>query len=151
MFLNFKHDLIVYNDSLGEINLTDYYINSISIEATPIRLTTTTTIFESYNLVLANDILKIDIENLSIINESSFLFILDFMKTITYNKNEIEMLKIEMYNNYNNTMKYKELNKRMEKLDMINSNLFNTFKDKFLFSFETDFENFITLYIKSEK
>lgn len=150
MFLNFKHDLIVYNDSLGEINLANYYINSISIEATPIRLTTTT-IFESYNLVLANDILKIDIENLSIINESSFLFILDFIKTITYNKNEIEMLKIEMHNNYNNTMKYKELNKRMEELDTINSNLFNTFKDKFRFSFETDFENFITLYIKSEK
>lgn len=151
MFLNFKHNLIVYNDSLGEINLANYYINSISIEATPIRLTTTTTIFESYNLVLANDILKIDIENLSIINESSFLFILDFIKTITYNKNEIEMLKIEMHNNYNNTMKYKELNKRMEELDTINSNLFNTFKDKFRFSFETDFENFITLYIKSEK
>lgn len=150
MFLNFKRDLIVYNDDLGEINLADYYINSISIEATPIRLTTTT-IFENYNLVLANDILKIDIENLSIINESSFLFILDFMKTIIYNKNEIEMLKIEMYNNYNDTTKYKELNKRMEKIDMINSSLFNAFKDKFHFSFETDFENFITLYIKSEK
>lgn len=150
MFLNFKHDSIVYNDNLGEINLADYYINSISIEATPIRLTTTT-IFESYNLVLANDILKIDIENLSIINESSFLFILDFIKTITYNKNEIEMLKIEMHNSYNDTMKYKELNKRMEKLDMVNSNLFNTFKDNFNFSFETDFENFIILYIKSEK
>lgn len=150
MFLNFKHNSIVYNDNLGEINLADYYINSISIEATPIRLTTTT-IFESYNLVLANDILKIDIENLSIINESSFLFILDFIKTITYNKNEIEMLKIEMHNNYNDTMKYKELNERMEKLDMINSSLFNAFKDKFRFNFETDFENFITLYIKSEK
>lgn len=150
MFLNFKRDLIVYNDSLGEINLADYYINSISIEATPIRLTTTT-IFENYNLVLANDILKIDIENLSIINESSFLFILDFMKTIIYNKNEIEMLKIEMYNNYNDTMKYKELNKRMEKLDTINSSLFNDFKDRFRFSFEADFENFIILYIKSEK
>ena len=150
MFLNLKRDLIVYNDSLGEINLANYYINSISIEATPIRLTTTT-IFESYNLVLANDILKIDIENLSIINESSFLFILDFMKTITYNKNEIEMLKIEMHNNHNDTMKYKELNERMEKLDTINSNLFNTFKNKFLFSFESDFENFITLYVKSEK
>lgn len=61
------------------------------------------------------------------------------------------MLKIEMYNNYNDTMKYKELNKRMEKLDTINSNLFNTFKNKFNFSFESDFENFITLYIKSEK
>lgn len=151
MFLNFKHDLIVYNDNLGEINLADYYINSISIEATPIRLAITTTIFENYNLVLANDILKIDIEDLIIINESSFLFILDFMKTITYNKNEIEMLKIEMHNNYNNTMKYKELNKKMEKLDIVNSNLFNTFKDKFRFSFETDFENFITLYIKNEK
>lgn len=151
MFLNFKHDLIVYNDNLGEINLADYYINSISIEATPIRLAITTTIFENYNLVLANDILKIDIEDLIIISESSFLFILDFMKTITYNKNEIEMLKIEMHNNYNNTMKYKELNKKMEKLDMVNSNLFNTFKDKFRFSFETDFENFITLYIKNEK
>lgn len=150
MFLNFKHDSIVYNDNLGEINLANYYINSISVEATPIRLTTTT-IFESYNLVLANDILKIDIENLSIINESSFLFILDFMKKITYNKNEIEMLKIEMHNNHNNTMKYKELNERMEKLDMVNSNLFNTFKDNFNFSFETDFENFIILYIKSEK
>lgn len=150
MFLNFKHNLIVYNDSLGEINLANYYINSMSVEATPIRLTTTT-IFESYNLVLANDILKIDIEDLSIISEDSFLFILDFIKTITYNKNEIEMLKIEMYNNHNNTTKYKELNKRMEKLDTINSNLFNTFKDKFLFSFETDFENFIILYIKSEK
>lgn len=150
MFLNFKRDLIVYNDDLGEINLADYYINSISIEATPIRLTTTT-IFENYNLVLANDILKIDIENLSIINESSFLFILDFMKTIIYNKNEIEMLKIEMYNNYNDTMKYKELNKKMKKIDMINSNLFNTLKDKFNFSFEADFENFIILYIKSEK
>ena len=150
MFLNFKHDLIVYNDSLGEINLANYYINSISIEATPINLITTT-IFESYNLVLTNDILKIDIENLSIINESSFLFILDFIKTITYNKNEIEMLKIEMHNNHNNTMKYKELNKKMEELDTINSNLFNTFKDKFYFSFETDFENFIILYIKSEK
>lgn len=150
MFLNFKHDLIVYNDSLGEINLADYYINSMSVEATPIRLTTTT-IFENYNLVLANDILKIDIENLSIINEDSFLFIIDFIKTITYNKNEIEKLKIEMYNNHNNTMKYKELNERMEKLDTINSNLFNTFKDKFRFNFETDFENFITLYIKSEK
>lgn len=150
MFLNFKHDSIVYNDNLGEINLADYYINLISIEATPIRLTTTT-IFESYNLVLANDILKIDIENLSIINESSFLFILDFMKTIIYNKNEIEMLKIEMYNNYNDTMKYKELNKKMKKIDMINSNLFNTLKDKFNFSFEADFENFIILYIKSEK
>ena len=150
MFLNFKHNLIVYNDSLGEINLADYYINSISIEATPINLITTT-IFESYNLILTNDILKIDIEDLSIISEDSFLFILDFMKTITYNKNEIEMLKIEMYNNYNDTMKYKELNEKMEKLDTINSNLFNTFKDKFLFSFETDFENFITLYIKSEK
>ena len=150
MFLNFKHDLIVYNDSLGEINLADYYINSISVEATPIRLITTT-IFESYNLILTNDILKIDIEDLSIISEDSFLFILDFIKTITYNKNEIEMLKIEMYNNYNNTIKYKELNERMEKLDMINSDLFNTFKDKFLFSFETDFENFIILYIKSEK
>ena len=56
-----------------------------------------------------------------------------------------------MHNNHNNTMKYKELNERMEKLDMINSNLFNTFKDKFNFSFESDFENFITLYIKSEK
>lgn len=151
MFLNFKHDLIVYNDNLGEINLVDYYINSISIEATPIRLAITTTIFENYNLVLANDILKIDIEDLIIISESSFLFILDFIKTITYNKNEIEMLKIEMHNNYNNTMKYKELNKKMEKLDMVNSNLFNTFKDKFRFSFETDFENFITLYIKNEK
>lgn len=151
MFLNFKHDLIVYNDNLGEINLADYYINSISIEATPIRLAITTTIFENYNLVLANDILKIDIKDLIIISESSFLFILDFMKTITYNKNEIEMLKIEMHNNYNNTMKYKELNKKMEKLDMVNSNLFNTFKDKFRFSFETDFENFITLYIKNEK
>ena len=150
MFLNFKHNLIVYNDNLGEINLADYYINSISIEATPINLITTT-IFESYNLILTNDILKIDIENLSIISEDSFLFILDFIKTITYNKNEIEMLKIEMYNNYNNTIKYKELNERMEKLDMINSDLFNTFKDKFLFSFETDFENFIILYIKSEK
>lgn len=150
MFLNFKHNLIVYNDSLGEINLADYYINSISIEATPINLITTT-IFESYNLILTNDILKIDIEDLSIISEDSFLFILDFIKTITYNKNEIELLKIEMYNNYNNTMKYKELNERMEKLDTVNSNLFNTFKDKFLFSFETDFENFITLYIKSEK
>lgn len=52
MFLNFKHDLIVYNDNLGEINLADYYINSISIEATPIRLAITTTIFENYNLVL---------------------------------------------------------------------------------------------------
>ena len=61
------------------------------------------------------------------------------------------MLKIEMYNNYNDTMKYKELNERMEKLDTVNSNLFNTFKDKFLFSFESDFENFIILYIKSEK
>lgn len=150
MFLNFKHNLIVYNDNLGEINLADYYINSISIEATPIRLTTTT-IFESYNLILTNDILKIDIEDLSIISEDSFLFILDFIKTITYNKNEIEMLKIEMYNNYNDTMKYKELNEKMEKLDMINSDLFNTFKDKFLFSFESDFENFIILYIKSEK
>lgn len=150
MFLNFKYDSIVYNDNLGEINLADYYINLISIEATPINLITTT-IFENYNLVLANDILKIDIENLSIINESSFLFILDFMKKITYNKNEIEMLKIEMHNSYNDTMKYKELNKRMEKLDTINSNLFNTFKNKFNFSFESDFENFITLYIKSEK
>lgn len=150
MFLNFTHNLIVYSDSLGEINLADYYINSISIEATPINLITTT-IFESYNLILTNDILKINIEDLSIISEDSFLFILDFIKTITYNKNEIEMLKIEMYNNYNDTMKYKELNERMEKLDMINSNLFNTFKDKFLFSFESDFENFITLYIKSEK
>lgn len=150
MFLNFKHNLMVYNDSLGKINLADYYINSISIEATPINLITTT-IFESYNLILTNDILKIDIEDLSIISEDSFLFILDFIKTITYNKNEIELLKIEMYNNYNNTMKYKELNEKMEKLDIINSNLFNTFKDKFLFSFETDFENFITLYIKSEK
>lgn len=149
MFLNFKHNLIVYNDSLGEINLADYYINSISIEATPINLITT--IFESYNLILTNDILKIDIEDLSIISEDSFLFILDFIKTITYNKNEIEMLKIEMYDNYNNTMKYKELNKKMEKLDMINSDLFNTFKNKFCFSFESDFENFITLYIKSEK
>lgn len=151
MFLNFKHDLIVYNDDLGEINLADYYINSISIEATPIRLTTTTTIFESYNLVLANDILKIDIRDLSNISEDSFLFIIDFIKVITYNKNEIEMLKIEMHNNHNNIMKYKELNERMEKLDIINSNLFNTFKNKFNFSFETDFENFITLYIKSEK
>ena len=150
MFLNFKHNLIVYSDNLGEINLANYYINSMSVEATPIRLTTTT-IFENYNLVLTNDILKIDIENLSIINESSFLFILDFIKTITYNKNKIELLKIEMYNNYNDTMKYKELNERMEKLDMINSNLFNAFKDKFRFNFETDFENFITLYIKSEK
>lgn len=150
MFLNFKHNLIVYNDNLGEINLADYYINSISIEATPINLITTT-IFESYNLILTNDILKIDIEDLSIISEDSFLFILDFIKTITYNKNEIEMLKIEMYNNYNNTMKYKELNKKMEKLDTINSNLFNIFKNKFRFSFETDFENFIILYIKSEK
>lgn len=145
MFLNFKHDSIVYNDNLGEINLTDYYINSISAEAT----------VEGYNLVLnlvlANDILKIDIRDLSNISESSFLFILDFIKTITYNKNEIELLKIEMYNNYNDTTKYKELNKRMEKLDTINSSLFNTFKDKFHFSFETDFENFITLYIKSEK
>lgn len=145
MFLNFKRYSIVYNDNLGEINLADYYINSISVEAT----------VEGYNLVLnlvlTNDILKIDIENLIIISESSFLFILDFMKTITYNKNEIEMLKIEMHNNYNNTMKYKELNKKMEKLDMVNSNLFNTFKDKFRFSFETDFENFITLYIKNEK
>ena len=150
MFLNFKHDLIVYNDSLGEINLADYYINSISIEATPINLITTT-IFESYNLILTNDILKIDIEDLSIISEDSFLFIIDFIKTITYNKNKIEMLKIEMYNNYNDTMKYKELNERMKKLDMINSNLFNAFKNKFYFSFETDFENFIILYIKSEK
>ena len=150
MFLNFKHNLIVYNDSLGEINLADYYINSISIEATPINLITTT-IFENYNLILTNDILKIDIKDLSIISEDSFLFILDFIKTITYNKNKIELLKIEMYNNYNNTMKYKELNERMEKLDTVNSDLFNTFKDKFLFSFETDFENFITLYIKSEK
>ena len=150
MFLNFKHNLIVYNDNLGEINLADYYINSISIEATPINLITTT-IFESYNLILTNDILKIDIENLSIISEDSFLFILDFIKTITYNKNKIEMLKIEMYNNYNDTMKYKELNKRMEKLDTVNSNLFNAFKDKFYFSFESDFENFIILYIKSEK
>lgn len=150
MFLNFKHNSIVYNDNLGEINLADYYINSISIEATPINLITTT-IFENYNLVLTNDILKIDIEDLNNINEDSFLFIIDFMKTITYNKNEIEMLKIEMHNNYNNTMKYKELNKKMEKLDMVNSNLFNTFKDKFRFSFETDFENFITLYIKNEK
>lgn len=150
MFLNFKYDSIVYNDNLGEINLADYYINLISIEATPINLITTT-IFENYNLVLANDILKIDIENLSIINESSFLFILDFMKKITYNKNEIEMLKIEMYNNYNDTTKYKELNKRMEKIDMINSSLFNDFKDRFRFSFEADFENFIILYIKSEK
>ena len=150
MFLNFKHNLIVYNDSLGEINLADYYINSISIEATPIRLTTTT-IFENYNLILTNDILKIDIEDLSIISEDSFLFIIDFIKTITYNKNKIEMLKIEMYDNHNDTMKYKELNKRMEKLDMINSDLFNTFKNKFCFSFESDFENFITLYIKSEK
>lgn len=145
MFLNFKHDSIVYNDNLGEINLTDYYINSISAEAT----------VEGYNLVLnlvlANDILKIDIRDLSNISESSFLFILDFIKTITYNKNEIEMLKIEMYNNYNDTTKYKELNKRMEKIDMINSSLFNAFKDKFHFSFESDFENFITLYIKSEK
>lgn len=145
MFLNFKHDSIVYNDNLGEINLTDYYINSISVEAT----------VEGYNLVLnlvlANDILKIDIKDLSNISEDSFLFIIDFMKTITYNKNEIEMLKIEMHNNHNNTIKYKELNERMEKLDTINSNLFNTFKDKFNFSFETDFENFITLYIKSEK
>lgn len=145
MFLNFKHDSIVYNDNLGEINLTDYYINSISVEAT----------VEGYNLVLnlvlANDILKIDIKDLSNISEDSFLFIIDFMKTIAYNKNEIEMLKIEMYNNYNDTMKYKELNKRMEKLDTINSNLFNTFKNKFNFSFESDFENFITLYIKSEK
>ncbi len=150
MFLNFKHNLIVYNDSLGEINLADYYINSISIEATPINLITTT-IFESYNLILTNDILKIDIEDLSIISEDSFLFIIDFIKTITYNKNKIEMLKIEMYNNYNDTMKYKELNKRMEKLDTVNSNLFNAFKDKFYFSFESDFENFIILYIKSEK
>ena len=150
MFLNFKHNLIVYNDSLGEINLADYYINSISIEATPINLITTT-IFESYNLILTNDILKIDIEDLSIISEDSFLFILDFIKVITYNKNEIELLKIEMHNNYNDTMKYKELNKKMEKLDMINSDLFNTFKNKFCFSFESDFENFITLYIKSEK
>lgn len=150
MFLNFKHNLIVYNDSLGEINLADYYINSISMEATPINLITTT-IFESYNLVLANDILKIDIKDLSNISEDSFLFILDFIKTITYNKNEIELLKIEMYNNYNDTMKYKELNEKMEKLDTVNSNLFNAFKDKFRFSFETDFENFITLYIKSEK
>lgn len=149
MFLNFKHNLIVYNDSLGEINLADYYINSISIEATPINLITT--IFESYNLILTNDILKIDIEDLSIISEDSFLFILDFIKVITYNKNEIELLKIEMHNNYNDTMKYKELNKKMEKLDMINSDLFNTFKNKFCFSFESDFENFITLYIKSEK
>jgi hypothetical protein len=141
MFLNFKHYSIVYNDNLGEINLADYYINSISVEVT----------FESYNLVLTNDILKIDIKDLSNINEDSFLFIIDFMKTITCNKNEIEMLKIEIYNNYNNTMKYKELNERMEKLDMINSSLFNAFKDKFHFSFETDFENFITLYIKSEK
>lgn len=145
MFLNFKRYSIVYNDNLGEINLADYYINSISVEAT----------VEGYNLVLnlvlTNDILKIDIKDLIIISESSFLFILDFMKTITYNKNEIEMLKIEMHNNYNNTMKYKELNKKMEKLDMVNSNLFNTFKDKFRFSFETDFENFITLYIKNEK
>lgn len=150
MFLNFKHNLIVYNDNLGGINLADYYINSISIEATPINLITTT-IFENYNLILTNDILKIDIKDLINISEDSFLFIIDFMKTITYNKNEIEMLKIEMYNNHNNTMKYKELNKKMEKLDMINSSLFNTFKDKFLFSFESDFENFITLYIKSEK
>ena len=150
MFLNFKHNLIVYNDSLGEINLADYYINSISMEATPIRLTTTT-IFENYNLVLTNDILKIDIKDLSNISEDSFLFIIDFIKTITYNKNKIEMLKIEMYDNHNDTMKYKELNKRMEKLDMINSDLFNTFKNKFCFSFESDFENFITLYIKSEK
>lgn len=150
MFLNFKHNSIVYNDNLGEINLADYYINSISIEATPINLITTT-IFENYNLVLTNDILKIDIKDLNNINEDSFLFIIDFMKTITYNKNEIEMLKIEMHNNYNNTMKYKELNKKMEKLDMVNSNLFNTFKDKFRFSFEIDFENFITLYIKNEK
>lgn len=141
MFLNFKHYSIVYNDNLGEINLADYYINSISVEVT----------FESYNLVLTNDILKIDIKDLSNINEDSFLFIIDFMKTITCNKNEIEMLKIKIYNNYNNTMKYKELNERMEKLDMINSSLFNAFKDKFHFSFETDFENFITLYIKSEK
>lgn len=145
MFLNFKHDSIVYNDDLGEINLTDYYINSISVEAT----------VEGYNLVLnlvlTNDILKIDIKDLSNISEDSFLFIIDFMKTITYNKNEIEMLKIEMHNNYNDTTKYKELNERMEKLDTINSNLFNIFKDKFHFSFETDFENFITLYIKSEK
>ena len=150
MFLNFKHNLIVYNDNLGEINLADYYINSISIEATPINLITTT-IFENYNLILTNDILKIDIKDLINISEDSFLFIIDFMKTITYNKSKIEMLKIEMYDNYNNTMKYKELNKKMEKLDMINSSLFNTFKDKFLFSFESDFENFITLYIKSEK
>ena len=145
MFLNFKHNLIVYNDSLGEINLADYYINSISVEAT----------VEGYNLVLnlvlTNDILKIDIKDLSNISEDSFLFIIDFMKTITYNKNKIELLKIEMYNNYNNTMKYKELNEKMEKLDTVNSNLFNAFKDKFRFSFETDFENFITLYIKSEK
>ena len=145
MFLNFKHDSIVYNDNLGEINLTDYYISSISAEAT----------VEGYNLalnlVLANDILKIDIRDLSNINKSSFLFILDFIKTIAYNKNEIEMLKIEMYNNYNDTTKYKELNKRMEKIDMINSSLFNDFKDRFRFSFESDFENFITLYIKSEK
>lgn len=150
MFLNFKHNSIVYNDNLGEINLADYYINSISIEATPINLITTT-IFENYNLVLTNDILKIDIKDLNNINEDSFLFIIDFMKTITYNKNEIEMLKIEMYNNHNDTMKYEELNKRMEKLDTINSNLFNTFKDKFHFNFETNFENFITLYIKKEK
>ena len=141
MFLNFKHDLIVYSDNLREINLADYYINSISTEVT----------FEDYNLILANDILKIDIKDLINISEDSFLFIIDFMKTITYNKNKIEMLKIEMYDNYNNTMKYKELNKRMEELDTINSNLFNVFKDKFHFSFETDFENFITLYIKSEK
>lgn len=145
MFLNFKHNSIVYNDNLGEINLTDYYINSISVEAT----------VEGYNLVLnlvlTNDILKIDIKDLSNISEDSFLFIIDFIKTITYNKNEIELLKIEMYNNHNNTIKYKELNERMEKLDTINSSLFNTFKDKFLFSFESDFENFITLYIKSEK
>ena len=145
MFLNLKHDSIVYNDNLGEINLTDYYINSTSIKATA----------EGYNLVLnlilTNDILKIDIKDLSNISEDSFLFILDFVKTITYNKNEIELLKIEMYNNYNDTMEYKELNERMEKLDTINSNLFNTFKDKFHFSFETDFENFITLYIKNEK
>lgn len=145
MFLNFKSYSIVYNDNLGEINLTDYYINSISIEAT----------VEGYNLVLnlvlTNDILKIDIKDLSNISENSFLFIIDFIKTITYNKNEIELLKIEMYNNHNNTIKYKELNERMEKLDMISSNLFNTFKDKFNFSFESDFENFITLYIKNEK
>lgn len=138
MFLNFKRYSIVYNDNLGEINLADYYINSISVEAT----------VEGYNLVLTNDILKIDIKDLSNISEDSFLFIIDFIKTITYNKNEIEMLKIEMHNN---TMKYKELNKRMEELDTINSSLFNTFKNKFHFSFETDFENFITLYIKSEK